>query len=341
MDFKKALRNANILLGKSMETLDVVLLAQVVEPRGHDNPLQLNCSDTEHFTEAEYKEIYQGIINAGFYIKQVFFSEIEFLQDVVVAPDKYENTIVMNLCRNGAGMNKKAAVPAICDLLGIRYTSSGSGQCAIARNKWMFSSFLSAHGIKSPASSLGGRELHGKLPGSTKVICKPNNKAASQGVDEEGIIELEEAIFRYGEDMLIQEYIDGYECEVPIFCCAGHCFAMPPVGILFSPDEYTGILSYTSALTDDYDFYQLDSKLPEDICMHIMADAVRSFKLLGMEKYGRIDFRIDKDSHEHYVIDIATTPYITNHSSFAYAVQACDGEYTDIFRLIISAAAGY
>jgi hypothetical protein len=68
MCFKEALDNANAILRKYYYSLDVVLVAHVLEPRGHDNLMQLNCSETEHFTLQEFDEIYKGIIDAGFFI---------------------------------------------------------------------------------------------------------------------------------------------------------------------------------------------------------------------------------------------------------------------------------
>lgn len=341
MDFSNVLRNVRMQLDKCVDKIDIVLVAQVLGPRGHDNPQQLNCSETEHFTVCEFNEIYNGIVDAGFFLRQVFFSELEFIQDVVEKKEAYSNTVVFNLCRNGIGMNKKAVVPAICDLLGIRYTSSGSGQCAAARNKWMFTSILGANDIGVPMSGIGAKSIQGLIPASALVIGKPNNESASQGIDQSSIMPLEQASTRFSEDTLIQEYIDGYECEVPVFTYAGKCFAMEPVGISFEQGDTSGILSAHASQFDDYAFYNLKDVLPSDVCEAIKTDAERSFDLLGLQKYGRVDFRIDKDTHRRCVIDISTTPYITHHSSFAFAIEQTGFSYANIFHIILSAALGY
>lgn len=336
MDFTTVMTCARELLKKHVDTIDIVLVAQVLGPRGHDNPLQLNCSETEHFTVQEFNEIYQGIVDAGLFIRQVFFSELEFIQDIVNKSNTYLNTIVFNLCRNGSGMNKKAVIPAMCDLLGVRYTSSGSGQCALARNKWLYTTILESKGIRVPKSSIGPDELKGKTEPSTLVIGKPNNESASQGVDITSVVPLEIAYTRFDKDTLVQEYIDGYECEVPIFTSGGQCFAMDPVGISFGRGESIGILSYQDSMTNNYDFYCMSDIIPMDICEKIKRDAEKSFTLLGLQKYGRIDFRVDKDSYQHFVIDVATTPYITRHSTFAYAVSKNRAHYPDIFSCIVA-----
>lgn len=338
MNFHKALQNANDILIGNIESIDIVVVAHVLAPRGHDNMMQKNCAETEHFTIQEFKEIYQGIVNADFFIRKIFFSELEFIQDIVIDPQKYSKSIVFNLCRNGSGMNKKTLVPAICDLLGVKYTSSGAGQCALARNKWLFTSILQTNNIACPTTGLCIDDLWGRIPDDAKVICKPNCESASQGVEDNSIILLKEAAHQNRNDTLIQEYIDGYECEVPVFSVNNHCWALPPVGISFGSDSTRNILTYTASMNNEYSFYSLSDVLPEEICRSIVMDAEKSFCLLGLQRYGRIDFRIDKNTHRHYVMDISTTPYITHHSSFAYAINQCEGNYEDIYRLILAAS---
>ena len=338
MGFKLPLKNADSLLNSCIDSLDIVLVAHVVGPRGYDNILQRNCSETEQFTVQEFNEIYRGVVDAGFYMRKVFFSEIDFIKDFIGNLEEYSSTVVFNLCRNGTGMNKKAVVPAICDLLGTVFTSSDSGSCALARNKSLYTTFLSASGISCPISGIYSEELSNKIANNTKVICKPVDGSASQGISYKNIISFGEALALYDESVLIQEYIDGYECEVPIFCSDGKCFAMPPVGISFEEESLIGILTYESSMNSNYGFYNLNDILPSKICEKIMKDAEKSFDLLGLETYGRIDFRIDRNTHQHYLMDVSTTPYITKHSSFAFAMKEAKRDYSEIFRLIISAA---
>jgi len=39
LNFNKALDKANIILKKDIETLEIVLVAHVLTPRGYDNPI--------------------------------------------------------------------------------------------------------------------------------------------------------------------------------------------------------------------------------------------------------------------------------------------------------------
>ncbi len=321
MRFNDLAQYANKLLEHSIDELEIVLIAHVMHPRGHNNPEQCNCPETEHFSIQEFNEIYKGVVDAGFFIKKLFFNELDFIQDLIRSPNNYTSrTIIFNMCRNGVGANKKTVIPAICDLIGLKYTSSGAGPCALARNKWLFTSVLEANGIHCPASGFCVEDLSDRIQTGTQFICKPNTESASQGVDETSVINLDELFTWSKSNYIIQEYIDGYECEVPIFCCTNHCIAMPCVGISFLSSKQYDILTYQTSLNNDYCFYHLADILGAKIDRVIR----------------RIDFRIDRQTKQHYVIDVSTTPYITKHSSFAFAVDQCGGRYEDIFRIIIS-----
>jgi D-alanine-D-alanine ligase len=338
MDINNALLNAHKTLKGLGDLLSIVLVAHVLAPRGYYNEMQRNCSETEHFSTDEFSEIYHGIVDAGFFIRKIFFSEFDFIKDIISEPTEYASTVVFNLCRNGTGMNKKTVVPAICDLLKVNFTSSSAGHCAVARNKNMFSSYLSANGIRCPISGLNANDLIKHISQDTMVICKPNYGSASQSVNMDSIVSLKEAAAKSNGSILIQEYIDGYECEVPVFSFQDQCFVMPPVGISFDHDAYIGILSDTNSMTNNYGFYDISNIISKECYQEIIYDAEKAFKLLGIETYGRIDFRIDKDTNKHYLIDISTTPYVTRHSSFAFAINKSGLQYSDIFRLIIAAA---
>lgn len=337
LNLYKSLENANIITKKNIDKVEIVLVAHVLNPRGHDSLIQKNCSETEHFTVQEFNEIYQGIVGAGFFIKKTFFTEFEFLKDVISSYSEYSSTIVFNLCRNGKGMNKKTLIPSICDILDIRYTSSGAGQCALARNKSLFTSILTANGISCPVSGIRIEDLAANLTETSLIICKPINESASQGIDENSIIKLKEAKKTENNNYFMQQYIEGYECEVPIFSSGNQCFAMPPVGISFNNDKSTGIISYETSLNNNYGFYNLSDVLSEATCKKIMYDAEKTFRLLEMEKYGRVDFRIDSSTNQHFVIDISTTPYLTEHSSFAFSMSQSKCSYSDIYKLIFAA----
>ena len=100
----------------SQAELNVVLIAHVREPRGHMNIRQLQCSETERFTIDEFNEIYQGIVDAGYFVQAVYFNEIDFITDYIEHPERYKSSLIYTLARNGLGDNKKTIIPSFCVL---------------------------------------------------------------------------------------------------------------------------------------------------------------------------------------------------------------------------------
>lgn len=323
----------------SQAALNIVLIAHVREPRGHLNTAQLQCSETERFSIDEFNEIYQGVVAAGYFVQAIYFNEIDFINDYIEHPDRYRDSLIYTLARNGLGDNKKTIIPSFCELLGLRYTTSPSLSCALARNKYYFSTLFNAHNVPAPNSWLytaAGTWIDGAPEDGTKVICKPASESASQGINESKIITVSPKLDSnlLGTSHIVQEYIEGSECEVPVFKVGNTVHVFPPIGIDL---QGRSILDEDASDHSQYGFYKLDKYFPSEVVANIQAIAERAFRLLHMDVYGRIDFRIAPNGHP-FIFDVSTTPYTTRHSSFAYAFNQLGFEYCDIYRAIISAA---
>ena len=200
------------------DLLNVILVAHVFEPRGTLNLKQLQCSSAERFTIEEFNEIYQGIVNAGFFISQTFFNELDFIEEYFQNPTHFRNCVVYNLARNGIGNNKKAIIPAFCELVGLCCTSSSSFSCALCRNKYYFTKLLESHNVPVPKTWMqlqDGQWLNGSPSNDMVVIYKPCSESASQGISSENVVKYPNQEKYKGRESLVQEYISGYECEVP------------------------------------------------------------------------------------------------------------------------------
>lgn len=319
--------------------LNIILIAHVQQPRGYINNSQIQCSKTERFSVEEFYEIYSGIISAGYFVQSVYYNELDFISDFVKNPINFQNCLIYNLARNGLGDNKKTIIPSFCELVGLKYSTSSSLSCALCRNKYYFTTLFNAHNIEVPKSwllSKNGEWVNGSPANGQLVICKPCSESASQGINKNSIFNASPDKFNkyFGTECIIQEYIDGIECEVPIFKIDNTIHVFPPVGIDLGKNK---ILDEDSSDCDDYGFYQLDNILSTETLNKINHNAKRAFKIMQMMAYGRIDFRINKQGTP-YIFDVSTTPYTTKHSSFAFIFDQLGYEYSDIYRAIITSA---
>lgn len=319
--------------------LNIILLANVQEPRGHINSAQLQCSDAERFSIDEFNEIYQGIVNAGYYIQAVYYNEYDFMEDYLRLPERFRNCLIYCLSRNGIGDNKKTIIPAFCELVGLNYSCSSSLSCALCRNKYYFTMLFLSHGIPAPKSWLlteDGTWLNNAPPDGMKVICKPCSESASQGINNSGIFFASSNSFSKlaRANYIVQEYIEGEECEVPIFKFGTSIKVLSPVGIDLGDQK---IMDEKISEEYKYTFYNLYDTQSKDTINAIKQYAEKAFRLMKMEVYGRIDFRISPSGNP-YIFDVSTTPYTIYHSSYAFAFKQMGLHYSDIYQAIISAA---
>lgn len=319
--------------------INIILIAHVQAPRGYLNSNQIQCDTTERFSVEEFHEIYQGIVSAGFYIQSVYFNELDFISDYIEHSNRFTNCLVYNLARNGLGDNKKTIIPAFCELNNIPYTTSASLTCALCRNKYYFSTLLQAHNIPVPQSWLlndTGKWVHDAPRQGIPVICKPSSESASQGINEHSVFAASDSKFKTlkPENYIIQSYIEGEECEVPVFRYNNSVHVLPPIGIDLKGKQ---ILDEDTSEKYNYGFYLLENTQSSSTISQIKKYAEQTFNLLQMDVYGRVDFRIDRNGNP-YVFDISTTPYTTLHSSISFVFKELGYSYSDIYKAIIISA---
>lgn len=317
--------------------LNIVLLAHVLGPRGYTNVNQIQCSEHERFSVKEFDEIYRGIVNAGFYISNVYFNELDFVQSFSADKSSHKNDLIYNLTRNGVGNDKKVIVPAFCDLINLKYTSSSAFSCSLCRNKYLFSKILEINNLPVPRTWLKRGDnswLNGVPPEGLMVIAKPCSESASQGISECSVFNFSKNNPILCKEVLIQEYIEGYECEIPIIKLKNEIYTFPPVIIDLGQNS---IMDEYISNNYKYSFIEGTELLSQSSLEQIQYYAEKAFSVLNMRNYGRIDFRV-KSNGEAYIFDVSTTPYTTRHSSFAFSFEKLDLAYEDIYKAIITAA---
>lgn len=298
---------------------------------------------TEYFTEDEYNTILNAIREIGFYVK-VFFNEIEFI-NYINNENNDDNIIVFNLARNGKGLCKKALIPAFCEFYDISHTGSNAYAVCLGRHKFHYNKLLTSFNlnvVKSWLYSKQGWLFNEKPPQGTKIIIKPTFESASRGVRNTSIFtyesddtKLKELYYEFEQDIIAQEFIEGYEIQVPIIM--NNCIptAVDVIGVSMDNSLCLDdrIITYDIAFTEKYNFYKFnlcDYKTKNSI----LETSEKIATVLGMENYGRCDYRLTTDG-KFYLTDVSTHPYLIYHSAFAFLFERLGYKYSDIFAYII------
>ena len=305
------------------------------DPRIH------HANESEFFSRREFAEIASALFNV-FGFAKVFYSEIEFIEYIIQHKITAKECIVYNFSRDGLRAGKKSLIPAFCDLYGIKYTGSNAFVISLLRNKWIFSSVLSQNGVSVPISCtfafgrtsqtqilevLGGKEILIKnIDESSSIGMKPSCRMTLNQSNYQQFCNVASEV--NPSQVLVQEFIDGAECEVLVVKYKGSYFALDPVEI---------VLPYGQSFMDsgisnnyNYSFKLLDESMSEPV----RQAAVKAAEVLGIKDYARFDFRIQEKTP--YLFDIAGTPYTIRHSSIAYLFAQYGLEYEDIYKMIVT-----
>lgn len=301
----------------------------------------MHADESEFFSRTEFAEITSAIFYS-FGFARAFYSELEFIRYILEKEVCNNECIVYNYARDGRANGKKSLIPAFCDLLNIMYTGSDAFVISLLRNKYIYTEFLEKNKISVPQSKIFSQsEDFSNLLNiflDRQVIIKNRYESASIGLTSENV-------FRFKEDsceklssffqtmktdsLLIQEYIDGIECEVLVLQYKKIYYALNPVKIIFNTEH--NYIDFDASNQYNYGFVALDSPINNSI----QKAAVMAAKILGIKDYARFDFRVKNNIP--YLIDIAGTPYTIYHSSIAHLfTNYYHLPYESIYKVIVA-----
>lgn len=321
---------------------DVYIVADLQTRTNKMSPDQImHADENEFFSRTEFAEITSAIFYS-FGFAKTFYSELEFIQYILEKPIRYNECIVYNFARDGRANGKKSLIPAFCDLLNIKYTGSDAFVISLLRNKYVYTEFLEKNEISIPQSKIFSHPNDFSKLLSTfsnrQVIVKNRYESASIGLTTENVFLFnqysDKKLFSLLQTMktdslLIQEYIDGIECEVLVLQYKGKYYALDPIRIIFN----TGHDFIDSDTSNQYN-YKFDA-LESSSNTIIKEAAVRAAKTLGIKDYARFDFRLK--NNVPYLIDIAGTPYTIYHSSIAYLfTNHYHLPYESIYKVVVA-----
>ena len=162
--------------------------------------------------------------------------------------------------------------------------------------------------------------------------CDNNIFAYSQQIDEE-LCKLANC---YNSRVIVQEFIEGYEVEIP-FCNDGeNIFCLRPQGIKIDGEPFIGekILTYDTRRNHAYEFYNFD-EYNSELSTHICNSVKQIAQIMNLQGMGRIDCRITKEG-KYYFTDINSNPHLIEIASPAESLRQIGfDQYSDLLNLLI------
>jgi D-alanine-D-alanine ligase len=248
------------------------------------------------------------------------------------------------ICLHGRH-GEDGTVQGALELLGMAYTGSGVMASAIAMDKQMTKRLWAAESLATPPGVW--LPPHQQTPDriaripeelGLPLIVKPPHEGSSIGVTK--VLEasdLKQAVAlatQYDPDLLCEAFIDGEEVTCPVLGEGSAAQALPVVRIAAPEGSYDYQNKY---FTDDVK-YHCPSGLPAAEEAAIQALSVAAYRSLGCRGWGRADVMIRASDRKAFLLEMNTSPGMTDHSLLPMSARAAGISYPDLCMRILQSA---
>jgi D-alanine-D-alanine ligase len=224
----------------------------------------------------------------------------------------------------------------ILEWLGIPYTGSGVLASSLAMDKLRTKRLWAAEGLPTAPYAALTKDSDLKAVArrlGTPLFVKPASEGSSVGMSKvKRAADLEEAFalaVNYDPVVIAEKFIDGPELTVAIL---GER-ALPAIRIE-TPREF---YDYHAKYLADDTRYLIPCGLSAAKEKQIQAMCLKAFHALGCRGWGRVDLMLDRRGRP-YLLEINTSPGMTDHSLVPMAAKAVGISYEDLCVKILEGA---
>lgn len=219
---------------------------------------------------------------------------------------------------------------------GLRYTGTDARGSALAMDKVRSKACFIEAALPTPRFDVvrTGRIQdiidRWRLP----VVMKPIASGSSVNVQliRDATV-FRDAVHRYVQrdsEVMIEELIDG-----PELTCSVLADQPLPVIEIRTPREF---YDYEAKYIDDRTEYCFDIDLPSELIRRIQEDSVAAADAIGYRDFCRVDWMVDRLTHEPYILEINTIPGFTSHSLLPKAAARMGISFVDLCQRIVKLA---
>jgi D-alanine-D-alanine ligase len=212
---------------------------------------------------------------------------------------------------------------------GVPYTGSGAESSRISFDKVLTRERLAAAGIPVPKGEVLSRADERTLP--VPLVVKPPREGSSVGchivTEDARWAEAFSDAVRFSGEALVEEYIPGRELTVGVVerqkddsRDPGNDLrfqVLPVVEIRPAAEWYDYEAKYITGETE----YTVPAELDKGTTEVLQSTALKTFRCLGAEGFGRVDFRLSPEGHP-YVLELNAIPGFTATSLLPKAAAA-------------------
>lgn len=295
-------------------------------------------------TEAEISRktgtaIYQALLSLGYNVVSLELNPKTIMQDLI--DQKVE--VVFNSLHGLYGEDGR--IQSILESMGIPYTGSGVLASAVAMDKSATKRYLSFDKISTPKFLVFNKRFDSVEDVEKKILQEIGIplvlKAASQGSsigveivkDAENLTNKIAACFEYGDNLVVEQFIEGRELTCAVMEKDGQPYALPIVWI----EPHEGFYDFHNKYTKGCTTYHCPAPIGDVLTAKAQDLAKRTYRSLGLSGVARIDLIVDSKDNI-YVFEANTVPGMTETSLVPKMAAAAGISFPAICEMILLSA---
>ena len=224
-------------------------------------------------------------------------------------------------------------IQAAFDLSGIRYTGTDAVSSAMCMDKAITKDLFKAYGVPTPMGVHFTKENPVMepvvLPCVVKACCGGSSIGVTIAHTKEEYCSAVEDTFRYGDKIVVEQYIKGREFSVGVIDGT----ALPIIEIA----PIVGFYDYKNKYQAGSAVETCPADLPVDITKGMQKAAEDAFKALRLKNYARMDFMMDENG-SFYCLEANTLPGMTSTSLLPQEAAAVGICFEDLCQKIVDMA---
>jgi D-alanine-D-alanine ligase len=236
-------------------------------------------------------------------------------------------------------------IQGVLETLRIPYTGSGVQTSAIAIDKLTTKRLWLAEGLPTPA----WRVAHAHSDWMRMIaelgdhlIVKPAREGSTIGItkvmghDRGELAMAFETAVRYDDCVIVEELIRGRELTCAILGEGATARALPLIEIRAPAENY----DYQNKYFGDETKYFCPAPLEPKLAQELQQLSIDAYNAVGARGWGRVDLMLHQDARgdRPYLLELNTSPGMTDHSLVPMAARAVGQAYEDLVLEILASA---
>lgn len=277
--------------------------------------------DDEDLAELDSPALKDAVVAALGKLGSVRVWDTTSLSPAAIAQERRPD-LILNLAEGIYGTAREAQAPALFEWLQWPYVGSDPVTLSITHDKWLTHCVLERAGIPTPRALRVDRPLPADFPLDLRfpLLVKPVAEGAGKGIYDSNVVDDREALSaliepllsRYGQALLVEEFLPGRELTAAVIGNQGSWEVLPLVEIDFAaiPQSPRRVYGYEAKFTwHDKGHMVCPAPAEGSLRRDIESLAIASCEALGVRDFARVDLRLDAEGRPH-VLELNPLPGI-------------------------------